>query len=56
MHDEAATAEAKLGLSDVMRCGSLAVITGLGTLLCVHQALANGPKAPAMAELWQQLS
>lgn len=54
--EDPAKAEAKRALSDVMRCSNLVVLAGLGTSLCVQPAAANGPKAPTMADLWQQIS
>lgn len=54
--EDPAKAEAKRALSDIMRCSNLIVLAGLGTSLCVQPASANGPKAPTMADLWQQIS
>jgi len=54
--DDPATAEAKRSLSDLMRCSNLVVLAGLGTSLCVQPAVVNGPKAPTMWDLWQQIS
>ena len=54
--EDPANAEAKRALSDVMRCSKLVVLAGLGTSLCVQPVFANGPKAPTMADLWQQIS
>ena len=56
MPEDPASAEAKRALSDVMRCSNLVVLAGLGTSLCVQPAFANGPTAPTMANLWQQIS
>ncbi len=53
--EDPAKAEAKRALSDVMRCSNLVVLAGLGTSLCVQPAVANGPKAPTMWDLWQQI-
>jgi hypothetical protein len=53
--EDPAKAEAKRALSDVMRCCNLVVLAGLGTSLCVQPAVANGPKAPTMWDLWQQI-
>ncbi len=53
--DDPAKAEAKRALSDVMRCSNLIVLAGLGTSLCVQPVVANGPKAPTMWDLWQQI-
>ncbi len=53
--EDPANAEAKRALSDVVRCGNLVVLAGLGTSLCVQPVFANGPKAPTMANLWQQI-
>jgi len=53
--EDPALAEAKRALSDVMRCGNLVVLSGLGTSLCVQPAVAGGPKAPTMWDLWQQV-
>lgn len=54
--EDPARAEAKRALSDVMRCSNLVVLAGLGTSLCVQPAAPMGPKAPTMADLWQQIS
>lgn len=54
--EDPAKAEGKRALSDVMRCSNLVVLAGLGTSLCVQPAVVNGPKAPTMADLWQQIS
>ena len=54
--EDPAKAEAKRALSDVMRCGNLVVLAGLGTSLCVQPGVVNGLKAPTMADLWQQVS
>lgn len=54
--EDPANAEAKRALSDVMRCSNLVVLAGLGTSLCVQPAFDNGPRAPTMADLWQQIS
>jgi NAD-dependent SIR2 family protein deacetylase len=54
--DDPAKAEAKRALSDVMRCSNLIVLAGLGTSLCVQPIVANGPKAPTMWDLWQQIN
>lgn len=54
--EDSAKAEAKRALSDVIRCSNLVVLSGLGTSLCVQPAVANGPKAPTMSDLWQQIS
>lgn len=53
--EDPAKAEARRALSDVMRCSNLVVLSGLGTSLCVQPAVANGPKAPTMWDLWQQI-
>ncbi|MEJ8816226.1 SIR2 family protein [Variovorax ureilyticus] len=54
--EDPAKAEAKRALSDIMRCTNLVVLAGLGTSLCVQPSVANGPKAPTMWDLWQQIS
>lgn len=54
--EDAASAEAKRALSDVLRCGNLVVLSGLGTSLCVQPAVPGGPKAPTMRDLWQQVA
>ena len=54
-HEDPAKAEAKRALSDVIRCSNFVVLAGLGTSLCVQPAFVNGPKAPTMADLWQQI-
>jgi hypothetical protein len=51
--DDPALAEAKRTLSDVLRCGNLIVLSGLGTSLCVQPAVPGGPRAPTMRDLWQ---
>lgn len=53
--EDPARAEAKRSLSDIMRCSNLVVLAGLGTSLCVQPAVPNGPKAPTMWDLWQQI-
>lgn len=53
--EDPAKAEVKRALSDVMRCSNLVVLAGLGTSLCVQPVFANGPKAPTMGDLWQQI-
>lgn len=54
--EDPAKAEAKRALSDIMRCSNLVVLAGLGTSLCVQPAVANGPKAPTMGDLWKEIS
>jgi hypothetical protein len=53
--EDPAKAETKRALSDIMRCGNLVVLAGLGTSLCVQPAVANGSKAPTMWDLWRQI-
>lgn len=53
--DDPALAEAKRALSDALRCSNLVVLSGLGTSLCVQQAVQGGPRAPTMWDLWQQV-
>lgn len=50
-----AKAEANRVMSEIFHCDNLVVLTGLGTSLGVQPAVANGPKAPTMADLWQRV-
>lgn len=53
LSEDPALAEAKRALSDVLRCGNLVILSGLGTSLCVQPAVLGGAKAPTMRDLWQ---
>lgn len=50
--EDAAIAEAKRALSDVLLCTNLVVLSGLGTSLCVHPSAPGGATAPTMRDLW----
>lgn len=50
-----AKAEANRVMSEIFHCDNLVVLTGLGTSLGVQPAVANGPKAPTMLDLWQRV-
>lgn len=54
--EDPSVAEAKRALSDVLRCGNLVVLSGLGTSLCVQPAFLGGSKAPTMWDLWVLVS
>jgi hypothetical protein len=53
--EDPAFAEAKRALSDILRCGNLMVLAGLGTSLCVQPAAPGSARAPTMWNLWQRV-
>lgn len=55
VREDPAQAEAKRGLSDLLRCGNFAVLSGLGTSLCVQPLVQGGTKAPTMRDLWSMV-